>query len=140
MDKFTVFLTILSSVISIIALLGSILSPIITAKINRHYDIEEQKLKFYNTHRAEVIENFISALGAKIEVTDVHMDLDFGKSFGEIYLYTSPELWDDIDNLVNTIDSLSLKEKRLKFSDLCKKLNQHNPRNEYGGKKKNKKG
>lgn len=122
----------LTVIIAAAALLLSILSPVISSWITGHYTLKQKRLElqhqldlrnsdFYERHRAEVIERFITAAGALVEWNDPTTERKFGEASGEIYLYVSPSLWDDIDEFRHSIyDPASLPKTQ--FVDLCKML------------------
>lgn len=53
-------------VISIIALLTSILSPVITAWIQKRYELKMKRLDVYETRRLNAIENYTKAIQSSI--------------------------------------------------------------------------
>lgn len=85
--------------IAAIALLISIISPILTAIINNHYKIKEYKSEFYEKHRAEVIERYLNSVGSTLYRQDLDDIREYGRSFAEIYLYVPSYLWDTLDKI-----------------------------------------
>lgn len=130
----------ITAIVAVSALALSVLSPLITACISGHYSLKLQKeqfqhdldvrnAEFYTRHRAEVIERFITAAGAMIEWNDVTTAKNFGSSLGEIYLYVSPKLWQDIDDLRDAMRT-SADKARDQYVDLCKLLRREAVRKE----------
>lgn len=118
-------------IISISALLFSVLSPIVTAIINGHYSIKEKDLAmrsnsakenndFYIKHRAKVIEAYLSAAGRVIYYDDKKASTNFGKCAAEIYLYIDESEWHYIDSINQGISSFKYLETRDALESLAK--------------------
>lgn len=118
-------------IISISALLLSVLSPIVTAIINGHYSIKEKNLAmlsnnvkenndFYIKHRAEVIEAYLSAAGRVIYYNDKKASSNFGKCATEIYLYIDESDWHYIDSINQGISSFKYSETKVALESLAK--------------------
>lgn len=118
-------------IISISALLFSVLSPIVTAIINGHYSIKEKDLAmrsnsakenndFYIKHRAKVIEAYLSAAGRVIYYDDKNASTNFGKCAAEIYLYIDESEWHYIDSINQGISSFKYLETRDALESLAK--------------------
>lgn len=134
------YLDRVSAIIAATAVLLSILSPFITAAITARNNLKLQKLQFkhdleirnaefYTRHRADVIERFIRSAGAMIEWEDPATAKEFGTASGEIYLYVSPSLWQNIDSLLAAMRT-STAQARDEYLDLCKLLNREAVRKE----------
>lgn len=122
---------VVALVISISALLFSVLSPIVTAIINGHYSIKEKDLAmrsnsakenndFYIKHRAKVIEAYLSAAGRVIYYDDKKASTNFGKCAAEIYLYIDESEWHYIDSINQGISSFKYLETRDALESLAK--------------------
>ena len=122
---------VVALVISISALLFSILSPIVTAIINGHYSIKEKNLTmlsnsakenndFYIKHRAKVIEAYLSAAGKVVYFNDKKASSNFGKCATEIYLYIDESEWHYIDSINQGISSFKYLETRDALESLAK--------------------
>ena len=118
-------------IISISALLFSVLSPIVTAIINGHYSIKEKNLTmlsnsakenndFYIKHRAKVIEAYLSAAGKVVYFNDKKASSNFGKCATEIYLYIDESEWHYIDSINQGISSFNCQETRANLEALAK--------------------
>ena len=128
--------------LSLAALTLSVLSPFFTAIINgafrmreKRLDIETEQKKrtqsFYLSHRAEVIEKYISAAGACFKNNTPENRAHFGSAMGEIYLYVREDLWPTLDSIASciSIDNSTNLDGLLKF--LCKELSRDNVRAEH---------
>ncbi len=114
-------------IISFIALLCAVLSPIVTG----YFRLQEKKMeiaaaqaeaarRFYKEHRAQVIENFLRTAGkAAKDRTNLG---DFGLNMAEIYLYIKPELWPLADRINQAISDLDYDEASQQLIELSKKL------------------
>lgn len=129
----------LSIVIAGAAFALALISPVVSAWISSHYnlklqkyqfqhDLEVRNAEFYTRHRAEVIERFVNSAGAVIEWNDASTIKEFGKASGEIYLYVSPALWPDIDELREAIEHSGENARHL-YMDVCKSLRRESVRN-----------
>jgi hypothetical protein len=118
-------------IVSISALLLSIVSPIVTAIINGHYSIKEKELtmrsenvkennEFYVKHRTEVIESYIASAGAVVYHHNNTSKTDFGKCATEIYLYIDESEWNYIDSINNGIANLCYDETRETLEEFVK--------------------
>ncbi|MGI5965666.1 MAG: hypothetical protein ACOX65_01850 [Anaerotruncus rubiinfantis] len=128
----------LSLVVSFIALIFALLSPIFSSLINGYFRIKEFKLqmeykekqefqRFYAEHSAHVIENFLQSTGKAIQGKENFSD--FGSSMSEIYLYVSQELWPLIDDVINLLQEYNYDSASSKLIELSKKLSSENIRN-----------
>lgn len=119
----------LSLIISIAALALAGLSPIASAVVQlvtrkKELDAEAQRrqAEFYDQHRAEVIERYITAVG-EICKTESPQDLHaYGKSLGEIYLYVDSSLWPKLDAISKAITLHDFQAPAEELIQLCKEL------------------
>ena len=119
----------LSLIISIVALVSTALSSIVSAVVQKktrkmELDAEAQRRRaeFYDQHRAEVIERYITAVG-EICKTELPQDLHaYGKSLGEIYLYVDPSLWPQLDAISEKITRHDFQSPVEDLIQLCKEL------------------
>lgn len=114
--------------IAAIALLISIISPILTAIINNHYKIKEYKSEFYEKHRAEVIERYLNSVGSTLYRQDLDDIREYGRSFAEIYLYVPSYLWDTLDKIGFEISEKNYDAAKGLLAELSKKLSCYPPR------------
>lgn len=111
----------------------ALVSPWIIAIINHKHEEKMHKLKFYEEHKAEVIENFLRKTGAYIYSHNWDKKLDIGEYSGEIYLYVDQKLWNEIDKLLELTYQRNHDEKTYLHAkhvhqNLCKELKQYAPR------------
>lgn len=118
-----------SLIISLAALALSILSPWLSARQQRKAkelelkaEAERRREEFYDKHRAEVIERYITAVGeiCKTELTqDLHA---YGKALGEVYLYVDQSLWPLLDTISEKIVRYDFHAPTAELIQLCKAL------------------
>ena len=116
----------LAVILSAITLLSTTLSSVLTVLIKNHHDRKMVEANFYTHHRAEVIENYLSAASTVVRVSSVENRCEFGKRSLEIYFYIPQQLWSKVDEINHILlDSHNQTDKDYVFgllSDLCKEL------------------
>lgn len=127
------------------ALLLSVLSPFFSAIINGYFRLKEKKLElkterqkeeqaFYLSHRAEVIEKYLSAAGACSKSNTPENRALFGSVMGEIYLYVRSDLWPTLDAIASRISIDDAPELDGLTKSLCKELSRENVRRKHEDK------
>lgn len=117
-----------SAILSGLALILSISSPMITACINNHHQLKMHKINFYYSHRAGAIERYIASVGKLIYCDNSENRTEHGKCLGEIYLYIPSELWIYVDSIENSLQrNDNGTNVRNTYKELCKKLSENNP-------------
>lgn len=112
-----------------IALVAAIISPIVTAIINNHYQTKMKRLQFFDEHRAEVIENYIRFTGSVSKMSSGFEEFrNFGKYSKEIYLYVSEDLWRYIDQIEELLYNRNYDDAHKILAVLCKELKKDPPR------------
>ena len=126
----TIWVAIISVIASAVSALASILAPLIVESLKIKHQRKLWEQQFYDEHRAEAIEYFLKATGAFVYSKSLNNRKELGASAGEIYLYADPELWGDIDTLLDFCGgSLSNCDEAQKIhARLCKKLRDYSPR------------
>lgn len=114
-----------SAIISGIALVAAVLSPVITTILtNRHQDkvwVREN----YTRHKAEVIERYVQNTGVALKEQLAKNLENYGNSFGEIFFYVPKELWPLIETIDAEISAHCVTQKSQDvFTELCKELAQ----------------
>lgn len=128
-------------IISLSALVLSIISPFAAAWLNGHNRLKEKRLEieerqrirddeFYRLHRAEVIENFIrSAMRISQSIGRSGADvLNFGESCGEIYMYLDSRYWPEVDSIIQSVQASNRSGALVSLQQLCKELSAENIR------------
>ncbi len=132
----------LSLVISIAALILSVLSPVISSVIGGVFHIREKKLdlkaeaerrnhEFYEQHRAEVIERYINTVGKAAQNFVIGNIQEFGESMGEVYMYVDQSLWPLLDSIAAKINRHNFSDPSAELRELCKKLSADGVRPEH---------
>ena len=118
-----------SAIISGIALVAAVLSPIFTTKNNNHYQTKNNRIKYFDEHRAEVIENYIRYTGSVTKFSSLTDDFrSYGKYSKEIYLYLHEDLWHYIDEIDTFIINHKYDDATYSLAEFCKELNEYHPR------------
>lgn len=129
---------IISIVISIAAFVTAVLGPLGTALIQSKHENKMYQNRFYTEHKQEVIENYIKAVGRYVFSDTWDDKRNFGEASAEIFMYTPPELWDDIKeinlqlSIMSTVceDSNQFKQRQRKIQEayfsLCEKFHRLN--------------
>lgn len=116
-------------VISGVTLIAAIASPIITTQLNNRFQMRVHRQQFYDEHRAQTIEKFVSSVGQLCSDIEREQFLrEYGKNSSEIYLYIPENLWDNVDRINLAIYTENYKQARTELTELCKALNKYPPR------------
>lgn len=119
----------LPATISAVTLLVSFISPIVVAVINNRHSERMERLKEYDRIRTQTVSEYIRNAGTAISPLEDNQYEKYRASYGEIFLYASPDLWDDIVSLDSLIEQIHLHDKHdlrdtaaSVFSALCQSL------------------
>lgn len=101
--------TVIAIIVSAIALLSTIIGPMITAKITCRHEEKMYKKRFLTEHEHEAIERYLQTVGRYAFGENYEDKKDLGNAISEIFMYAPSELWDDIksinEQLINFMDS-----------------------------------
>lgn len=122
----------ISLVLSIVALVSSVLSPVLVAFVNLINEHAVFRRKFHFEHKVEVIERYISSAGEAIFSRSEDSRAAFGRVCGEIYLYLPSGYWKMADELRNAIRDCDYTKAADFFSVLCKAICFTPPRDPRG--------
>lgn len=122
-----------SLVISLVALVLSVVSPVIASVISGYFHLKEKNLEieaeskkrrqeFYEEHRAEVIERYIKNVGKACRTNSRDSLVDFGETMGEIYLYVDVDLWPILDSIAKQLTPHSISNPSEELIKLCMEL------------------
>ena len=132
----------MSILISVAALVLSIVSPIVSAWISGHYKMKEkesdyshekelQSQRFYLQHKADVIENYIRTAGTVIKSNGVpDSKQKFGEAMGEIYFYIPEAQWPLIGDVSHFMAERNYEQAGKSLIGLCKYVSGYNVRAE----------
>ena len=120
--------SLISIIISGIALVVSVVSPVLTAAINNHHETKMYKLRFHDEHKAIVIENYLQAAGRCISAKDDIAFQNYGEAYGEIFFYAPESLWNKITSLDLYIRNCEYDIASGIFNKLLKDFAQESPR------------
>ena len=116
-----------------IALILSILSPIITSFMNNKHQLKMHDLNFYQAHRAEVLEHYISATGKAITYHSSQNTGNYNEAYGEFLIYINDKILDKVQKLNILINNSSydsyIRAKAVSiFDEICVFLRNDLPR------------
>lgn len=112
-----------SDLMSGIALVVSVASPMVTAIINSRSQRKIKKMELIDLRRSDAIASYIQATGAYIQDPRCSTAANYGSAYGEIFLYTPESLWSAISNLNAKIVKRDTAESMYQdFSTICMEL------------------
>lgn len=91
--------TIFAIIISAVAVLSTIIGPMITAKITCRHEEKMYKKRFLTEHEHEAIERYLQTVGRYAFGENYEDKKDLGNAISEIFMYAPKELWDDIKSI-----------------------------------------
>lgn len=112
-----------SVVISGIALIVAIISPVITTLLNNYHQDKMWEREHFSLHKSDVIEQYVKSTGIVLKKQSFDSLQEYGNCYGEIFFYAPEEAWP----LIEQIDA-AIVDRRIntnvnnKFADLCKML------------------
>lgn len=98
--------TLIAIIVTVIALLSTIIGPMITARRTCRHEKEMYKLRFYKEHEHEAIERYLRVVGRFAFGQHYDDQKDLGEALSEIFMYAPKELWDDIQSINDKIISI----------------------------------
>ena len=99
-------LEVVAIIISITTFAASIASPILVAIINNKHQLKKQRVEYYDNHKNEVIENYLRAVGQFLYGDAYEKDDNYGLCCAEIYMYVPKHLWNQVDEIDDSIRKL----------------------------------
>lgn len=112
----------LTAILSGIALVASVLSPVLSTIFTNRHQRKLYDRQFYLEHRAKVIEEYLAATGAVIRDSGDANLADYGKCSGEIYLYVPQELHCYLEQISVAIKEAKYENALSHYEALCKNL------------------
>lgn len=98
--------TTLAITISAVAVISTVIGPVLTAAITCLHESSMYKKRFIIEHENEAIEKYLHTVGRYAFGEHYDDKKDFGEAISEIFMYTPEELWDDIQKINAQIVSL----------------------------------
>lgn len=97
-------------IVSLVAAIAAIIAPVVSSLINNHYQLKVKKLELYEERRIKIINDYASSVSKCIQsATDENIN-EMCETFNSIFLYTSPDLWDDLNKLNKLILNLEFEQ------------------------------
>lgn len=128
----------LPATISAVTLLVSFISPVVVSVINNRHSEKMERMKEHERIRMQAVSEYIRNTGAAISTIGDDVYARYQSSYGEIFLYTSSDLWNSIEQInlmINRIhhhDEYHLRDLAVPaFSSLCQALSSDLSRKEY---------
>lgn len=112
-----------SVVISGIALVVSVLSPVLTTILTNWHQDKMWARNNYFIHKSDVIEQYVKSTGIALKQQTVDTLETYGSSYGAVFFYAPTEAWPLIEQIDNAILSRGVTDETSKvFAELCKIL------------------
>lgn len=112
-----------SAVISGIALIVAIISPVVTTILNNRHQDKMWIRDNFSRHKTEVIENYVKSTGTVLKKATTDTLADYGNCYGEIFFYTPESVWPLIEKIDKAIVYRAIREEEQQiFVELCKQL------------------
>jgi hypothetical protein len=111
------------------ALLVSILSPLIIGCMNNRHEIKMYRLRTYVERKNQCFESYIVAAAACL-LTRSGKTEEYIDAYGKIFAYAPESLWDKIEFLDACIAASEFQKARSVYKELCAKLAPRDPAKE----------
>lgn len=98
--------TTLAITISAIAVISTVIGPVLTAAITCLHESSMYKKRFLTEHEHEAIEKYLRTVGRFAFGEHYDDQKDLGEAISEIFMYAPEELWTDIQKVNKDIISL----------------------------------
>ena len=85
-------------------------------------DQQRHRWKYYEQHRAEVIERYLDAVGSWLLYSSAKATSELCAAAGEIYLYVDESLWSILDDIANGMLGSPTEQLHRQYRVLCKAL------------------
>ena len=120
-----------SIIISGIALVVSVTSPLITSIINNHHQDKVWNREHFSLYRIQAIESYVRSTGIVLKKATSETITAYGDSFGLIFFYAPESTWEKIIQIDRAIVSRNItSDTHELFSELCKELSKVSKRPE----------
>lgn len=120
-----------SVVISGIALIVAIISPVITTLLNNYHQDKMWEREHFSLHKSDVIEQYVKSTGTVLKEQATGALHEYGNCYGEIFFYAPEEAWPLIELIDAAIVSRNISaDVNNMFVDLCKILSAEGKRPE----------
>lgn len=86
-------------IISISSAVLTVIVPVVQIFIGNSHEIRMKKIELYDVRRAEVISAYIRSAGAYLQDPRAETAAEYGRAYGEIFLYAPEGLWEQLSNL-----------------------------------------
>lgn len=85
--------------ISIATAVSTAIVPVVLAYVNNRHEIKVKKIDLYDIRRADAISAYIRSAGAYVQNPRSETAAEYGRAYGEIFLYVPESLWGQISAL-----------------------------------------
>lgn len=102
--------------------LAAIVSPVLVALINNHYQYKAKQLEIISTQKFSVIEKYLNSAGAVVHRSTSTRLKEYQENKAIIYLYIPRSTWKLVDNLDSQIQNGNLDAARSTLDALSKAL------------------
>lgn len=97
-------------IVALLAAISAITAPILTSLINNHYQLKMKQIELYEEKRIKAINDYISSVSQCIQLASNESIKEMSQSFNSIFLYTSPDLWDDLLKLNKLVENIEFEQ------------------------------
>ena len=118
----------ISLLLSLIALVISVLCPVVTTILTNAHQRKMHRLEFREKHRAEVIEGFLSSVANRIDSSSTNRSLHgYDAFYNEMFFYIKKDAWTALRDLDESLDR-SPASSRAALDKLIEELQSDPPR------------
>lgn len=89
-----------------IALCVTVITPLLTTITRNRHEIKMYKLQYREKRRDEVVSGYLRSLSAIVMGRDYNNLAEYGRYYGEIFIYAPSALWDKIVDMNGHVSAL----------------------------------
>ena len=112
----------LTVTIPTILAISAIISPILVAIINNHYNLKLKKIEMANTYKIKTFEEYVAKLQQFIGHRSTSTKVEYGNAYGSALLYASPSTRNIMISINRDIENSNFEEANGKLNNLCIRL------------------
>lgn len=109
-------------IVALLAAISAITAPILTSLINNYYQLKMKQIELYEEKRIKAINDYISSVSQCIQLASNESIKEMSQSFNSIFLYTSPDLWDDLLKINKLIENIEFEQVSELLPNIAQRL------------------
>lgn len=109
-------------IVSLVAAVSAILSPVLTTLINNRHQYKMRKLELLQEQKLRAVQQFTSSCSTHLAAYNKQSRDEYYKSYGEIFLYVNKKHWAAIEALNSDIEEEKLVEAGKKLTEISQSL------------------